>query len=284
MADSAQFNADQLAFWNGPGGQIWVTRQEHTDIALAPVSKALLALAAPRAGERVTDVGCGCGTCTLELARAVGPTGRVAALDISAPMLAVGQARAEAAGLANIDWLQADAATSALDDFDLLVSNFGLMFFGDPVAAFANMRRAAGPGARMAFVCWRSLSENPWMGVPMQAVSPHLPPRPKANPHAPGMFALADPQRISEVLGAAGWAPPKLEKLDVDLDIAAGRGLEESVVQSINIGAVNSWLRSQPAETVEAATASLREALAAYLDGESVRLPGAAWLVTSAPA
>jgi SAM-dependent methyltransferase len=284
MADSEQFNADQLAFWNGPGGRTWVTRQEHTDITLAPVSEALLALAAPRAGERVLDVGCGCGATTLELARAVGPAGRVAALDISAPMLAEGQTRAEAAGITNVDWLQADAAKAALDGYDLLASNFGLMFFGDPVAAFAHMRTAASPGARIAFVCWRPLVENPWMEVPMHAVSRHLPPRPKPNPQAPGMFAFADPERVFQILTAAGWAPPRLDKLDLDLDIAAGRGLEEAVAQSAQIGAVNSWLRGQPAEVVAAATASVREALVAHLDGASVHLPGAMWLVSSVPA
>jgi SAM-dependent methyltransferase len=284
MADPEQFNADQLAFWNGTGGRTWVARQEHTDITLAPVSEALLAHAAPRAGERVLDVGCGCGTTTLEFARAVGPAGSVAALDISGPMLAEGQARAEAAGIANVDWVQADAGTAALDGFDLLTSNFGTMFFGDPVAAFAHLRRAASPGARMSFVCWRPLAENPWMEVPMRAVAPHVPPRPKPDPQAPGMFAFADPQRVSQVLTAAGWAPPQLDKLDRDLDIAAGRGLEEAVVQSTQIGAVNSWLRGQPAETVAAAIASVREALAPHKEDASVRLPGAMWLVSSTPA
>jgi SAM-dependent methyltransferase len=284
MADPEQFNADQLAFWNGSGGHTWVKRQEHTDITFAPVSEALLALAAPRTGERVLDVGCGCGATTLALARAVGPAGHVAALDISAPMLAEGQARAEAADIANVDWLQADAATAPLDGFDLLTSNCGAMFFGDPVAAFAHMRRAASPGARMAFVCWRPLAENPWMEVPMRAVSPHVPPRPKSDPQAPGMFAFADPLRVSRVLTAAGWAPPQFDKLDLDLDIAAGRGLEEAVVQSTQIGAVNSWLRGQPAEVVAAAISSIREALAPHLHGASVRLPGAIWLVSSAPA
>jgi hypothetical protein len=151
-------------------------------------------------------------------------------------------------------------------------------------ARLAHMRRAASPGARMAFVCWRPLAENPRIGVPMHAVSPHVPPRPKADPRAPGMFAFADPQRVSQVLTAAGWAPPRLDKLDLDLDIAAGRGLEEAVVQSTQIGAVNSWLRGQPAEVVAAAVASIREALAAHLDGASVRLPGAMWLVSSATA
>jgi SAM-dependent methyltransferase len=232
----------------------------------------------------VLDVGCGCGATTLEFARAVGPTGNVTALDISAPMLAEGEARAQAAGLANIRWRQADAATTELTEFDLLTSAFGLMFFGDPVGAFAHLRHAAKPGARMAFVSWRPLAENPWMQVPMNAVARHLPPRPKPTPNAPGMFALADPQRVAEVLTAAGWAAPRLEKLDLDLDIAAGAGLDEAVVQSTQIGAVNSWLRNQPAEIVSAATASLREALAPHQEGQSVRLRGAMWLVRSTPA
>ena len=94
------------------------------------------------------------------------------------------------------------------------------ILFGDRVAAFTNMRRAATPDARMAIVCWRTLAENPWMEVPMTAVAQHLPPRPKPVPNAPGMFAFADPKHVTEVLIAAGWAPPRFEKLDMDLDIA----------------------------------------------------------------
>lgn len=98
------------------------------------------------------------------------------------------------------------------------------------------------------------------------------------------MFAFADPQRVSKILTAAGWAPPRLEKLDRDLDIAAGRGLEQAMAQSTQIGAINSWLRDQPAEVVAAAVASVREALAKHVAGASVRLPGAMWLVSGAPA
>ena len=284
MAAPEEIDADMLAFWNGKGGHTWVARQEHTDITLTPVTDALLGFAAPRAGERVVDIGCGCGAPTLEFARAVGPSGRVVGFDISAPMLAEGERRAAAAGLANVDWRQVDPATAALDEYDLLTSAFGTMFFGDRVAAFTNMRRAATPDARMAIVCWRTLAENPWMEVPMTAVAQHLPPRPKPVPNAPGMFAFADPEHVTEVLTAAGWAPPRFEKLDLDLDIAAGRGLEEAVVQLTEIGAVNSWLRNQPTQVVSAAVASLREALASYGDGVSVRLRGAMWLISSAPA
>jgi SAM-dependent methyltransferase len=213
MGAPEEINADMVAFWNGKGGDTWVARQEHTDITLIPVTDALLAFASPRAGERVVDIGCGCGAPTLEFARAIGPSGRVTGLDISGPMLAEGERRASAAGITNVDWRQADPATAALDEYDLLSSAFGVMFFGDRVAAFTNMRRGAAPYARMALVCWRTLAENPWMEVPMTAAAQHLPPQPKPVPNAPGMFGLADSEHVTEVLTAAGWAPPTLEKL-----------------------------------------------------------------------
>ena len=284
MATAEEINADMLSFWNGKGGHTWVARQEHTDITLTPVTDALLAFAAPRAGERVVDIGCGCGAPTLEFARAVAPSGRVIGLDISGSMLAEGERRASAAGIANVKWLQADPATTALDEYDLLISAFGVMFFGDRVSAFTNMRRSAAPSTRMALVCWRALAENPWMEVPMAAVAQHLPPRPKPIPNAPGMFAFADPEHVTKILTSAGWTPPRFKKLDINLDIAAGRGLEEAVAQSTEIGAINSWLRNQPKEVISAAVSSLRKELEPYADGMSVRLPGAAWLISSAPA
>jgi SAM-dependent methyltransferase len=284
MSNPAAINADMLSFWNGHGGDTWVARQAHTDATLTPVTEALVAFAAPRVGERVLDIGCGCGAPTLEFARAVGPTGRVAGFDISAPMLREAAARAKAAGITNVDWRHEDPATAKLDRFDLLVSSFGVMFFGEMVSAFANMRRAANPRARMALVCWRGLTENPSMSVPMNAVAQHLPPRPQATPNAPGMFAFANPEYVTQILTAAGWSTPRFDKFDCNLDIAAGRGLDEAVAQSIQIGAVNSWLRNQPAEIIAASTRSLREALAPHANGASVRLPAAMWLISSSAA
>src|SRR5689334_85517 len=136
MAVPEESNADMLACWSGKGAAIWVPRQEQTDPTLAPVTDALLAFAAPRAGDRVVDIGCGCGAPTLEFARAVGSSGRVAGFDISGPMLAGAARRARAAAIANVDWRQADPATAALDEYDLLISALGVMFFGDRVAAF----------------------------------------------------------------------------------------------------------------------------------------------------
>jgi SAM-dependent methyltransferase len=283
VSQAEEINADMLAFWNGKGGHIWVARQAHTDVTLQDISDALIAHAAPTVGESVLDVGCGCGASTLDFARAVGPSGSVTALDISGPMLDEARSRARAARVSNVDWQQADAATTSLEPYDLLTSNFGLMFFGDPVAAFRNARLAAKPGARMVFVCWRSLEENPWIAVPMRAAALHLPPRPKGEPNSPGMFAFSDPAFVAEVLTAAGWSAPKMEMFDCTLDIAAGLGLDEAVVQSTQIGAVNSWLRDKPPEVISAAMTSIREAFSPFVEGSAVRLPAATWIVSSTP-
>lgn len=283
MSEADAINSDMQSFWNGVGGNTWVMRQAHTDITLRQVAGALLAHAAPKLGEWVLDVGCGCGASTLDFARAVGPSGSVEALDISGPMLAEARARARKAGISNVEWRQVDAAAAPVSDYDLLTSMFGLMFFGDPVAAFAHLRQAARVGARMSFVAWRSLAENPWIGVPMEAVTPHLPARPTSKPNVPGMFAFADPGYLEAVLTAAGWSPPKLEAFDCALDIAAGSGIDEAVTQSTQIGAVYSWLRNEPDEIRSASIESIRKALTPYIDGDSVRLPAAMWLVSSMP-
>ncbi|TNE42685.1 MAG: methyltransferase domain-containing protein [Alphaproteobacteria bacterium] len=283
MTSAENVKKDQLAFWNGQGGEIWVARQSHTDMTLEPVSKALLSFANPGLGEHVLDVGCGCGATTLDFAEAVGPEGRIVGLDISQSMLTEGERRARLRDLNNIKWITADASEADLEGYDLLASTFGLMFFGEPVGAFAHMRRFANPGARMAFVCWRNLDANPWMKVPMDAVRPHLPPRPTGTPNAPGMFGFADPDYISHVLTEAGWSAPQIERLDVDLDIAAGGGLNAALTQTTQIGAVNSWLRGQPGDVVDAATESISKALTPYVERETVKLAAGMWLVGSTP-
>ena len=161
---------------------------------------ALVGISSRCSGERVVDIGCGCGAPTLALARAVGPSGRVSGYDISGPMLADGKRRASAAGLANVDWRHVDPAAT-LDEYHLLTSSFGTMFFGDRVAAFTNIRTAT-PDARMAIVCWRSIAENPWMEVPLSAVARHLPPRPTPAPNAGGGCRSVDRHRRREQLAA----------------------------------------------------------------------------------
>ncbi len=196
-------------------------------------------------------------------------------------MLAVAQARG--AGVANIDWVRADAATHrfAPAGFDLLISRFGVMFFGDPPAAFANLRRALRPGGRLVFVCWRGIGENPWMQVPLHAAYAHVPRLPKPEPGAPGPFAFADPARITGILVEAGWPAPTIAPLDQLIDIAAGGGLEAAVVQATCMGAAARAMQDQPEAARAAATDAIRAALAPYARGPRVALPGAMWLVTA---
>src|SRR5215472_1385185 len=183
MSDASTLHAQQLAFWNGPAVTRWITRQEQMDAALAPVADAAITLAAVQPGERVLDIGCGSGATSIALARLVGPRGQVTGLDVSGPMIEL--ARKRSVGMANLDWLLADAAAHEFPpgSTDLLFSRFGVMFFGDPVATFANLRRALRPdGGRLVFTCWRPLNENPWMLLPLQVVQTLVPPVPRPGP------------------------------------------------------------------------------------------------------
>jgi SAM-dependent methyltransferase len=279
MNDPSTLHAEQVAFWNGPAVTRWITKQEQMDAALAPVADATIELAKAREGERVLDIGCGSGATSLALAPLVGPAGHITGLDVSAPMIEL--ARSRSAGMTNVDWLLVDAATNEFEphSIDLLFSRFGVMFFGDPIPAFANMRRALRPDGRLVFACWRPLSENPWMLVPLQAVQPLVPPSPKPDPHDPGPFAFADPQWVTHILTKAGFTPPRYAPFDFAMSL--GSGLDEAVEQATSMGAAARALRDQPDATLQAARKTVRTALAPHLKAGVVALPGAVWLVES---
>lgn len=281
MSEAAQRHAEQIDYWNGPGAAQWVAQQAHTDAMLAPVADALLAHAGPRRGEAVLDIGCGCGGTALLLAEQVGPDGQVTGMDISAPMLEV--ARQRGAGRPNVSFELADAAEfQAAQPFSLLLSRFGVMFFGDPIAAFANLRKAAAPGARLVFVCWRPFDENPWMKVPLAAAyAAGVPRQPRPGPEDPGPFSFGDRARVTRILTEAGWSAPAFTPLDLNLDIAAGGGLDAALHQATNIGAASRALREAPEEVRPPAVRAIREALQLHVDGAHVRLPGAMWLVAA---
>jgi len=151
--------------WDEEIAQRWVALEEAMDRALEPFGAAALARARPAAGERVVDVGCGCGATVVALAGAVGPGGHVLGLDIAPPIL--DRARARAADLPQVELVEGDAQTFAFGkDHDLVFSRFGVMFFPDEEAAFANLARALRPGGRLTFVAWRRFEENPFMTLP----------------------------------------------------------------------------------------------------------------------
>src|SRR5215475_10545722 len=184
-------NADQIAYWNGAAGQRWTDRQAVQDVILAGVSQILIDRARPAPGERAIDVGCGCGATTIALAERVAPSGFVLGVDISEPMLS--RARERAPRSLPLTFVQADATVYPFDpqNFDLLVSRFGVMFFAEPAVSFSNLRRAMRPEGRVTFACWRDPRENPWMTISLQAVYQHVPKLPQLGPEDPSPFAFA---------------------------------------------------------------------------------------------
>lgn len=273
-------NALQIRDWNGVVGERWAAEQETMDPLIRPFGEAAIRAAHPLPGEAVLDIGCGCGDTSLVLAQAVGPAGRVVGVDVSAPMLAVAGRRA--AGIANLTFIEADAARADLPGrFDLLYSRFGVMFFDNPEAAFARLRGALKPGGRLAFACWQAAKENPWAYLPAMAASQAagLATTP-ADPFAPGPFAFGDQARTQGILAAAGFTDVVFEGFTAPFTL--GGAPRSAAEATLRIGPASRVAReagpaSLPA-MLDAVEAALRPHAAA--DG-SVALPGRVWIVTA---
>lgn len=278
MTDTAA-NADQIAYWNDVHGKTWTEMADLLDQELVDLGRAAMTALDPKPGEWIVDVGCGCGQTSLALAHRVGPEGSVTGVDISQPMLEDARRRADAAGVSQAEFVQADAQTYAFEpgSLDGAFSRFGVMFFADPPAAFANIRRALKPGGRLAFVCWRTFPENAWMVVPMAAALRHLPPPTPPEPGAPGPFAFADPERVRGILGEAGFSDIAVEPLNLPL---GGFVVEDSLKLALRIGPLASALRENP-DAAPKAVDDIRAALAERAVDGRVWLDGAVWIVTA---
>ena len=275
-------NADQIAYWNGPGGRRWADRQAAQDILLRPVADILIDRAKPEAGERVIDVGCGSGATSIAFAQKVGPSGHVFGIDVSGPML--DRARASAPKELPVDFALADATVYPFDpaSFDLLASRFGVMFFADPALSFSNMRRALRPSGRLAFACWREPRENPLFMAPLQAVYKHVPKLPQQGPEDPGPFAFASEARVRRILGEAGFTGIAMEPCPLCARCrdrarprcgGAGRARNRTGEPRAGRPAGRAFapLRSN----------SIRETLAPFAKGDTVPLPASIWIVTA---
>jgi ubiquinone/menaquinone biosynthesis C-methylase UbiE len=272
---------DQIEYWNTEAGRAWTARQESWDTAMKPFSDASLIRAAVAPGESVIDVGCGCGATSLQLAELVGPKGRVLGVDVSKPMLA--RAKERGAGNPVLRFAEADATTYAFEPgaADLLFSRHGVMFFAEPERAFANLRSALKPSGRVAFSCFRTPRENGLITTILNAVAEFVPPLPKMNPDDPGPFAFQDPERVKRILGAAGFKSVALEPVDVQTDVSNGKGMEEALVNAMEIGPASRALQGATPETRAKAEAALRSVFTPLQQGNKVLVGAGIWIVTA---
>jgi SAM-dependent methyltransferase len=213
------------------------------------------------------------------LSDAVGPSGKVVALDVSAPLIA--RTKERTVSLSNVECVLGDASRHPFGDeiADLIISRLGVMFFGDPPAAFAHLRRALFPTGRIVFACWRSLAENAWMSIPVTAAAPYLPPADVPQPGAPGPFAFADSDRIRDILTEAGYSAISIEMFDPLFSLLDESGLEGAVDHATNFGPCARRLAGQPDNVVAQVRSAVRDALREHETPTGLFLPGALWIV-----
>lgn len=281
----------QAEYWNGEAGQRWARNQRGIDAVFAPLTAALFQAAALRPDSPVLDVGCGAGDCAIRASRELGARGRVVAADVSAPLLAVARERAatEALGGAPIAFVEADAQSHDFGSavFEHIISRFGVMFFDDSVAAFANLRRALVPGGRLTFLCWRPLPENAWIAVPRAVVLPLVPEPAPSPPDGPGPFRFAEAEVIGDILAAAGFLDIGMEAIDRPLMLglsgqaSTGAAAEAAARFVLELGPVSRLVRDGDDALRERAHAAVAADFATRAEAGGVSLGAACWLVSA---
>ena len=275
-------NSEQIAEWNGVLGQRWVAMQREIDRIVVPFGDAALKVAAPQPGERVIDIGCGCGDTSIEIARSVGEAGAVLGIDVSQPMLEVARSRGALTTWTHLSFRDGDASEAELPtNTDLLFSRFGVMFFSQPSQAFSHLRKSLRTGGRCVFVCWRAPRDNAWAMAPLAAARTAMGVTPTpADPVAPGPFSFADEERLRGILSGAGFGVIDVQRFDVALSLGATpRSAAERVVQ---IGPVSRFVREVGVEHLPVILDAVERTFVPLSapDGH-VSLNGSTWIVSA---
>jgi SAM-dependent methyltransferase len=272
-------SVEQATLWNGLAGRAWVETQDLLDRMFQPFEELLVEAVRVGRGGRVLDVGCGVGSTTLALAQA-SASKACTGIDISEPMIAAARERA-ARGQSPAQFICADAQRHAFGQakFDSIVSRFGVMFFEDPIQAFANLRRAAGDGAALRFIAWRSAAENPFMTTAERAAAQFLPNLPARRADGPGQFAFADSLRVRTILERSGWAEIDIRPVDVVCTLPES----ELLRYLTRLGPLGLVLQVQEAdERIRAQVVpTVRAAFDPYVRADEVRYTAACWMVSA---
>jgi len=273
-------NTSQADAWNGPEGTNWAESHALASPDDADLVGPLLTAAAISADEFVLDVGCGMGDAARRAAR-VAPGVTALGIDLSRPMVDEAAEAAAADGLPNVTFVVGDAQVHPFWEavVDVVVSHFGVMFFDDPAAAFANLARALRPGGRLAFVVPQAMARCAWYTVPLAALTGR-PPTPEERPSQ--MFSLADPEATAALLAGAGFADVTIEPAPHALWF--GPDVTTAARFYARSGPVRAAIEADPSLDEAEAEAVLTVALRPYVTDDGVRLPGDHWLVTASRA
>ncbi|MEU2062355.1 class I SAM-dependent methyltransferase [Streptomyces sp. NPDC013455] len=272
-------NTAQAEAWNGYEGAQWARSQERWDAVNDGFNQPLLDAAAISDTDTVLDVGCGAGR-TTRLAARRAARGRALGLDLSNPMLGRARESAVREGVANVAFVQGDAEVHPLDSeaFDAVISRYGMTFFTDPVAAFANLHRALRPGGRLAFVCAAEAEANEWLAA-LASLKHILPLGGFGKAGGPGMFSLTDPGRIRDLVTAGGFVGVDVQRIE-----AAGKWGADAVDAAaflLDSGPGRHLLDQVTPPAQEAARQALTAALQRHEADGGVWLRSTSWLVTA---
>ncbi len=275
-------NAAQQQYWNTVVGPRWVGFGGAIESRVVAVNDLLLARAAPKPGENVLEVGCGTGATTVPLAEAVGGEGHVLGVDIAEPMLAQARKRVAESGVKNVSLVLADAQAYRFEpqSVDLITSRFGVMFFADPRAAFANIGTAARPGGRLVFACWAPMAENQQWLIAYQIGVRRLGSPAPQDPRAPGPFAYGNPDYVRGFLAAAGFAGIEIARERFTILGASPETEAEHALVMGPSGRLIEEKKPDPA-TRAALQREITEALASHVTNGMVRLPATVFLVSA---
>jgi SAM-dependent methyltransferase len=279
---ASEVNQEQRRYWANEGQQQYQQHGDRFEAMVAPFGHVVLDAAQLRPGNQVLDVGCGYATTTIDAARRVTPSGRALGVDLSAAMLQTARRRVAATGLDHVALLEADAQVHAFDpeSFDAVISRFGIMFFDNPQAAFANLARALRPGGRLTFACWQDPLKSEWVATAIGAVVPLLGGPPQlGTPDTPGPWAFADGDRLERLLAAAGFRDVHLEPVTRPQRI--GNDVADAVGFVMSLPETHQLFAGAPEDTVAAAAAAVGAAFTPHAGPDGLVLNASAWLVTA---
>jgi ubiquinone/menaquinone biosynthesis C-methylase UbiE len=276
-------NAREVQYWNSAQTRAWADEYEVIDRLFAGLTRVALDHAAPKLGERVIDIGCGSGTTVLELAARVGPTGYVLGADVSKPSVEKARERIAAAGVQQAEITLCDVSTHTFpaNSFDLVFSRFGVMFFTDPVAAFANIHKAMKSDGRLAVAVFRTPQENKWATAALAAVRHLLPPITPPGPEDPGQFSWADAARVHRILETAGFQDISLTPHDPEMPLAGRGGAAEAASFMSRVGPVVRAMSDASEQRRKEVRAALEAFFKIHEGPNGIVLPGAIWVITA---